>query len=60
MKRLFCISALTLSLSAAVQIHLGAAFNENVSNAKAPFYIFKFKPLVAGVPFYFVRYFRPT
>lgn len=35
----------------AAQAQLGAAFNGGVNKAKAPFYIYRFKPLVAGVPF---------
>lgn len=35
----------------AAQVHLGAVFNNGQNLAKAPFYIFRFKPLVKGVPF---------
>lgn len=35
----------------AVQIHLGAVFNNGKNLAKAPFYIFRFKPLTKGVSF---------
>lgn len=35
----------------AAQVHLGAVFNEGKNLAKAPFYIFRFKPLAKGVPF---------
>jgi sugar lactone lactonase YvrE len=35
----------------AAQVHLGAAFNNGKSIARAPFYIFRFKPLSKGVPF---------
>lgn len=35
----------------AAQVHLGAVFNDGVSKAKPPFYIYRFKPLVSGVPF---------
>lgn len=35
----------------AAQVHLGAVFNNGKSLAKAPFYIFRFKPLANGVPF---------
>ena len=35
----------------AAQVHLGTAFNNWVNKAKAPFYIFRFKPLAKGVPF---------
>lgn len=35
----------------AAQVHFGAAFNNGKSLAKAPFYIFRFKPLSKGVPF---------
>jgi Major royal jelly protein. len=35
----------------AAQVHLGAIFNNGENRAKAPFYIFRFKPLKKGVPF---------
>ncbi|SFQ55072.1 L-dopachrome tautomerase-related protein [Flavobacterium akiainvivens] len=35
----------------AAQVHLGEVFNNGQNKATAPFYIFRFKPLVAGVPF---------
>lgn len=35
----------------AAQAQLGAAFNGGVNKAKAPFYIYRFKPLATGVPF---------
>ena len=35
----------------AAQVHLGAVFHNGKSQAKAPFYIFRFKPLAKGVPF---------
>jgi quercetin dioxygenase-like cupin family protein/sugar lactone lactonase YvrE len=35
----------------AAQAQLGAAFNNGVNKAKAPYYIYRFKPLVPGVPF---------
>jgi quercetin dioxygenase-like cupin family protein/sugar lactone lactonase YvrE len=35
----------------AAQAHLGAAFNGGMNKAKAPYYIYRFKPLVAGAPF---------
>lgn len=35
----------------AAQVHLGAVFHNGKSQAKAPFYIFRFKPLTKGVPF---------
>ncbi len=35
----------------AAQVHLGGAFNNGDNKAKAPYYIFRFKPLAAGVPF---------
>lgn len=33
------------------QVHLGAVFHNGKSQAKAPFYIYRFKPLAKGVPF---------
>lgn len=33
------------------QVHLGAVFHNGKSQAKAPFYIFRFKPLAKGVAF---------
>lgn len=33
----------------AAQVHLGAAFNNGTNKAKAPYYIFRFKPLVKGL-----------
>ena len=35
----------------AAQVHLGEVFNNGVSKASPPFYIFRFKPLTQGVPF---------
>lgn len=35
----------------AAQVHLGAVFNNGQNKAKAPFYIYRFKPLAAGVPY---------
>lgn len=35
----------------AAQVQFGAAFNGGVSKAKAPYYIYRFKPLAAGAPF---------
>ena len=35
----------------AAQVHLGAVFNNGKNLAKAPFYIFRFKPLSEGVAF---------
>ncbi len=35
----------------AAQVHLGAVFNDGKSKATRPFYVFRFKPLVEGVPF---------
>jgi sugar lactone lactonase YvrE len=35
----------------AAQVHLGAVFNRGTNKAKAPFYIYRFKPLADGVPF---------
>lgn len=35
----------------AAQVHLGAVFNNGKTLAKAPFYIFRFKPLAKGVGF---------
>lgn len=35
----------------AAQVNLGAVFNEGVDKSTKPFYIFRFKPLVAGIPF---------
>ncbi|EJL67521.1 SMP-30/gluconolactonase/LRE family protein [Chryseobacterium populi] len=35
----------------AAQVHLGAVFNNDKNLAKAPFYIFRFKPLAKGVAF---------
>ncbi|BAV06930.1 hypothetical protein FLA_2950 [Filimonas lacunae] len=35
----------------AAQVHLGAVFNNGQNKAKAPFYIYRFHPLAAGVPF---------
>lgn len=35
----------------AAQVHLGAIFNNGQNLAKAPYYIFRFKPLAPGVPF---------
>jgi len=35
----------------AAQVHLGAVFNNGKNLAKAPFFIFRFKPLVKGVSF---------
>lgn len=35
----------------AAQVHLGAVFNNGENLAKAPFYIFRFKPLAKGVQF---------
>lgn len=35
----------------AAQVHLGAVFNNGVSKASAPFYIFRFRPLAKGVPY---------
>jgi len=35
----------------AAQVHLGGAFNNGDNKAKAPFYIFRFKPLAEGVPY---------
>lgn len=35
----------------AAQVHLGAAFNNGKSEAKAPFYIFRFRPLSRGVSY---------
>lgn len=35
----------------AAQVHLGAIFNGGKNLAKAPYYIFRFKPLGKGVPF---------
>ncbi len=35
----------------AAQVNLGAAFNDGKDLSSAPYYIFRFKPLVAGVPF---------
>lgn len=37
-------------VSAAV-FHLGAAFNNGKNKSEAPYYIFRFKPLVKGVPY---------
>lgn len=34
----------------AAQVHLGAVFNDGVDKSTQPFYIFRFKPLAAGVP----------
>ncbi|WP_256010260.1 L-dopachrome tautomerase-related protein [Desertivirga xinjiangensis] len=35
----------------AAQVHLGATFNGGTNKAKAPYYIYRFKPLAAGAPF---------
>lgn len=35
----------------AAQVHLGAVFNSGVNKAKAPYYIYRFKPLAPGAPF---------
>lgn len=35
----------------AAQLHLGAIFNQGQNLAKAPYYIFRFKPLAKGVPY---------
>ncbi|MDR6920776.1 MULTISPECIES: L-dopachrome tautomerase-related protein [Chryseobacterium] len=35
----------------AAQVHLGAVFNNNKNLAKAPFYIYRFKPLAKGVAY---------
>lgn len=35
----------------AAQVHLGAIFNDDKNLAKAPYYIFRFKPLDKGIPF---------
>jgi len=35
----------------AAQVHLGAVFNNGQNKAQAPFYIYRFKPLAAGVPY---------
>ena len=35
----------------AAQVHLGSVFNAGKNLAKSPFYIFRFKPLVKGVPY---------
>lgn len=35
----------------AAQVHLGAVFNNGKNLAKAPYYIFRFKPLIEGVSF---------
>ncbi|MDQ1160269.1 sugar lactone lactonase YvrE [Chryseobacterium sp. SORGH_AS 447] len=35
----------------AAQVHLGASFNQGNNKAKAPYYIFRFKPLAKGVPY---------
>ena len=35
----------------AAQVHLGAVFHNGENQAKAPFYVFRFKPLAKGVPF---------
>lgn len=35
----------------AAQVNLGAAFNNGKSKALAPYYIFRFRPLVKGVPY---------
>jgi len=37
--------------ASAAQVHLGSAFNNGLNKAKAPYYIFRFKPLIEGVPF---------
>lgn len=33
------------------QVHLGAVFHDGKDQSKAPYYIFRFKPLAEGVPF---------
>lgn len=35
----------------AAQVHLGSVFNNRKNLAKPPFYIFRFKPFVKGVPY---------
>lgn len=35
----------------AAQVHLGSVFNDGKNLARAPFYIFRFKPLADGVPY---------
>ena len=35
----------------AAQVHLGAAFNHGKNKSRAPYYIFRFKPLEKGVPY---------
>ncbi len=35
----------------AAQVHLGAVFNDGKSKETHPFYVFRFKPLVEGVPY---------
>lgn len=35
----------------AAQVHLGEVFNNGISKATPPYYIFRFKPLAKGVPY---------